>query len=188
MQRIKTISMYMCALLNILLIALPILTVTQWLLLDWAPFKKLVIEGVFFNPIQTYEGPVNVGTISLTGLTKSIGILTSVLCTVPTWLGLFFLRVAFNNYKQGQIFVFENAKAYQKLGWLFFLNALLIQPLAGLGMTLVATLSNPPGHRYITLTFGTPNLETIFCGVILIIISWVMIEGHRLQSEQELTI
>lgn len=188
MNRIKTISTYMCAFLTILLIALPIFAVAQWLLLDWAPFKKLVLNGVFFKPIETPEGLVNIGNIPLTELAKSIGLLTSLLCTVPTWLGLFFLRAAFKNYIRGQIFVFENAKSYQKLGWLFFLSALLIQPLAGLGMTLVATLSNPPGHRYITLSFGTPNLETIFCGIILIIISWVMLEGHRLQSEQELTI
>ncbi len=188
MHRIKTISTYMCAFLNILLIALPIFAVAQWLLLDWAPFKKLVLNGVFFKPIETPEGLVNIGTLPLTGLTKSIGVLTSVACTVPTWLGLFFLRAAFRNYTQGQIFVFENAMSYQKLGWLFFLSALLIQPLGGLGMILVATLSNPPGHRYISLSFGTPNLESIFCGVILIIISWVMIEGHRLQSEQELTV
>ncbi len=124
----------------------------------------------------------------LTSLAKWIGILTSLVCNLPIWLGLFLLRTVFKSYKHGHIFIFENAKAYQKLGWLFFLNALLFKPLSEMGMILVATLSNPPGHRCITLNFGTPNLESIFCGVILIIISWVMIEGHRLQSEQELTI
>jgi hypothetical protein len=188
MNRIKTISAYMCTFLNILLIALPILTILQWLLLDWVPFKKLVLDGFFCNPIQTHEGPVNIATIPLTILTKSIGVLTSVLCSVPAWLGLLFLRTAFTNYKNGRIFVYENAKAYQRIGWLFFMNALLFNFIFQLGMTFVATFSNPPGHRYISCSFGTPNLESIFCGVILIIISWVMIEGHRLQSEQELTI
>lgn len=180
MQRIKTISTYMCAFLTVLLTALPIFAVTRWLLLDWTPFKKLALNGVFFKPIETPEGFVNITSVLLTGLAKSIGIFTSLIYCLPIWLGFFILRAVFINYQQGQIFVFENAKSYQKLGWLFFLSALLIQPLCGLGMTLAATLSNPPGHRYITLSFGAPNLETIFCGIILIIISWVMIEGHRL--------
>lgn len=188
MDRIKTISTYMCTFLNVLLISFPIFAVAQWLLLDWAPFKKLVVDGLILNPIKTHEGLMNIGTLPLTGLTKSIGVLTSVVCTTPTWLGLFFLRTAFRNYTRGQIFVYENAKAYQRIGWLFFMNALLFNFLFQLGMTFVATFSNPPGHRYISCSFGTPNLEDIFCGIILIIISWVMIEGHRLQSEQELTI
>ncbi|MES2608578.1 MAG: DUF2975 domain-containing protein [Pseudomonadota bacterium] len=188
MQRIKTISTYMCTFLTVLLIVYPVLMILQWLLIDWTPFKKLVIEGVFFTPIETPEGIVNIGNIALSSLAKCIGILTSLICYMPIGLGLFLLRKVFTNYQRGQIFVFDNAKVYQKMGWLFFLNALVFKPLSGLGMIFAVTLSNPPGHRYITLSFGTPNLESIFCGIILIIISWVMMEGHRLQSEQELTI
>ena len=188
MHRIKTVSTYMCAFLNILLIALPIFTVIQWLLLDWASFKQLVLNGMFFNLIETPDGGVNVANIALTTLTKSIAIATSLIGNIPTWFGLLLLRSVFKNYQRGDIFVLPNAQAYQKLGWLCFLSAVVFEPLSHCGMVLVATLSNPPGHRCISLYFGTPNLESIFCGVVLIIISWIMIEAHALKSEQELTV
>ena len=53
---------------------------------------------------------------------------------------------------------------------------------------LMATLSNPPGHRYISLNFGTPNLEVLFWGMLVIVISWIMAEGYKLQKDQDLTI
>lgn len=188
MQRIKTISTNMCTFLSFLIIALPMYHLAQWVLLDWHPFNKLVIEGMFFYPIQLPKGIVNIGTLSLTSLAKTVGVFTTLVCDTPVLYGFLILRRAFKNYKQGLIFTSENAKTYQKLGWCFFLHALIFQPLYGLGNTLVCTMSNSIGERYISLSFGTPNLESIFFGVILIIISWVMIEGHRLQSEQELTI
>ena len=55
-------------------------------------------------------------------------------------------------------------------------------------MILMATLSNPPGHRYISLNFGTPNLEVLFWGMLVIVISWIMAEGYKLQKDQDLTI
>ena len=58
-----------------------------------------------------------------------------------------------------------------------------------MGMVWVATLSNPPGHRYISIGIDLNlSLEHIAFGALLILISWIMKEAYTLQSEQELTI
>ncbi len=86
------------------------------------------------------------------------------------------------------IFSTTNAILYKKLGWLFFWDALLIHSLSHTLMVLAVTLTNPPGHRWISVQFGTPNLEALFCGVLLIVISWVMHEASKLHDEQKFTI
>ena len=68
------------------------------------------------------------------------------------------------------------------------LNAVLVRPLAEMLMVLAATLSKPPGHRYLFFGFGTPNIKDIFMGLLIITISWVMAEGYKLQQDQQLTV
>lgn len=188
MHRILKVSNYIYYGLTCLLVFCVLCEFTLWFLLDWGPVNQLVKQGIFLDAIPTPEGPVNLGTIALTFPLRMLGLSTYLLSGLPMFYGLWVLRRLFQNYQRNLIFTHENAKKFQKLGWCFFLNALIFKPLHGFGMTLVATFSNPPGHRYMTLTFGTPNLEAIFCGIMLIIISWVMIEAHTLKSEQELTI
>jgi hypothetical protein len=189
MQRIKTISTYMCVFLNVMLIAFPIYLISRWFLLDWPLCKQLGLDIFLSRALITPEGIVNPSDLFFTTQMRSIGILTSLLCNITIWLWFYFARYVFENYKNGVVFSIENAKAYRKIGWLVFIDALICKPLSNMGDVLVATLSNPPGHRCITLDLDLGIcLQYAFFGFLLIIISWVMIEGHRLQSEQELTI
>jgi len=188
MHSIQKISSALLWVFNLLLVVLPLFMIAQWGLIEWAPFRNLVAEGMFFKPIETPEGFVNLANIALTPLSKSIGLVGSLVGMLPVFWGIMILRQIFQNYQRGNIFSTENAKKYQYLGWLFFIDGILVQPLTGMLMVLTATLSNPVGHRYISLTFGTPNLETFFCGILIIVISKVMAEGSKLQEEQRLTI
>ncbi len=188
MQKIQQVSTKIIYFLDIALILYPSSLFLTWSLMDHSLIKKLIQEGILLNPIVTPEGSVNLGTIPLTTLSKGIGILGSFLGAVPLLWGLWRLKKLFHNYKKGNVFSIENVQTYQVLGWLFFLDGLLAKPISEMLMILTATLSNPVGHRYISLSFGTPNLESLFCGVLIIVISWVMREGYKLQEDQELTI
>jgi hypothetical protein len=107
---------------------------------------------------------------------------------LPFLLSLLVLKSIFKNYQQGEIFSTANALHYKKLGWLFFLDALLIKSLSNTLLVLAVTLTNPPGHRWITISYGTPNLKALFCGMLVIIISWVMLEASKLHDDQQFTI
>ena len=64
----------------------------------------------------------------------------------------------------------------------------MAKPLCQALLTIAATLSNPPGQKQIIITFGMINLESLFCGAIIIVIARVMYLGNTLQEEQRLII
>jgi hypothetical protein len=189
MHHIQKVSTYFIWLFNLLLIVIPVLALSYWVLLDWEPFRYLTLQGLFSdNPIITPEGPVKLSHLKLTPLSLSIGILGSLLYSLPIFLGVLVLKHLFQNYKKGVIFSPKNVKNYKYLGWILFLDALFVKPIGNMLLILAATLSNAPGHRYISISFGTPSLESIFYGLLIIVISWIMAEGYKLQEEQNLTI
>ena len=144
MQRIKTISTNMCTFLNVLIIAFPIYLISQWFLVDWPFCKQLGIDGFLFSSIITPEGTVHPSDLFFTTQMRFVGISTSLLCNITIWLWFYFARYVFENYKNGVVFSIENAKAYRRIGWLVFIDALIFKPLSHMGDVLVATLSNPP--------------------------------------------
>ncbi|MBI2707292.1 MAG: DUF2975 domain-containing protein [Proteobacteria bacterium] len=188
MTRIQKVSSYLLIISNLLLIALPLFILSLWLFMETLPIKEAISEGLFFDFVRTPEGVVNLSMIKWNPLTKFIGFMASFVGLLPILLGLFVLKAVFRKYQKGEIFNAYNARYYKYLGWLFFLNALIARPLSDMLEVLAVTLSNPPGHRYITLGFGTPNVEGLLCGLVIIVISWVMVEGYKLQEEQEFVI
>jgi hypothetical protein len=188
MHNIQKVSSYLIWIFNALLIIFPLCLIAQWTLFDWAPYKKLVAQDFISNTIKTPEGFVDLTKINFTPLSWSIGFLGGFVNFVPLFLGLLVLKHLFQNYRKGNIFSCENVQKYKYLGWLFFLDGLVAKPICDMLLTLSATLSNPPGHRYISINFGTPNLEVLFCGFLVILISWIMAEGYKLLEDQSLTI
>jgi len=188
MTKIQKVSRYFLISFKILLILLPLCALIQWLFIDTTPMKTLMDLGLIQAAISTPEGYVSLGTVHWTILAKFVGFIAQSLGLLPLFLSLFALKSVFQNYQKGEIFNTMNARSYRYLGCLFFLYALIVEPLSNLLMVLAVTLTNPPGHRYITLAFGTLNLEALYCGMLVIVISWVMLEASKLRDEQELTI
>lgn len=185
MLRIQKLSQIMIYILNCLLVLIPLSTISVWVFNQWSTWAVIFSKSM---TIETPDGMINIANLTLTPLQQMIGISGSFMGLLPLLLGAIMLKKLFQNYKVGCIFTLENAGRYKKLGALFFLHAFIAQPLQGLLYVLAITLSNPPGHRFISIGFGTPNLETIFCGILVIIISWVMAEAQKLQDDQHLTI
>jgi hypothetical protein len=189
MDKIKQLSSFLIKIFNLLLVIIPVWIAMQWVFIDWFPFiKGLVAEGILGSPIQTPEGAINLSQTKLNLLSRIVGLIGSTIGSLPLFLGLLILKGLFKNYQRGAIFVAENAQKYKYLGWLFFLEGLLIKSLSDMLVVLAVTLSNPPGHRFLTIGFGTPNLEDLFCGLLVIVISWIMAEGHKIQEDQQFTI
>lgn len=188
MDKIQRVSRYFEIIFNTLLVFLPLSLILQWLFIDTNTIKNLLDQGFLLKPISTPEGYVNLNAIQWSFLAKVTGFLAQSTGFLPIFLSLFVLKSIFLNYQKGVIFSTINARQYTYLGWLFFLDALIAQPLSNLLMVLAVTLANPPGHRYISLSFGTPNIEALLCGMLVIVISWVMLEASKLHDEQLFTV
>jgi hypothetical protein len=188
MNKIQKISGYVLSIINFLIISIPIVMILTWTFMDTETMKMLITHGLT-QAIQVPEGGyVEMNQVHWTTLSKFVGFISGLIGYLPVFLSLLCLRKIFSNYKKTEIFNSGNAKHFNTLGWLFFLDALLAKPISGGLMVTAITLTNPPGHRYITLGFGTPNLQAVFCGVLVIVISWVMMEASKLRDEQRFVI
>lgn len=187
MKRIQKTSAYLIFAFNTLLAIIPMIVFIKTLFIS-SPPENVFLQELLQKTIQTPEGSVNLATIEWSDLSKILAGCSNLLTFLPFFLGLFPLKSIFKNYQKNEIFTQANAKHYRYLGWLFFLNALFAKPISSMLMICAATLSNPPGHRYLVLSFGTPNLEALFSGILIIVISWVMLEASKLHDEQKFTI
>lgn len=188
MEKIQKLSGTLKTTFKILAVITPIFICLQWLLIDWQPVKVLVQMSLLLKPITTPDGLVNLGNIELSLTTKILALLGNLLTAFPYIFGYILLHKLFLNYQKGKIFISDNITIYKKLGRLSFIHGILCIPLSETIMVLVATSVNPPGHRCLQIGFGTPSLEAILCGLLIIVISWVMQQGHALQEENQLTI
>ena len=188
MNRIRKVSTFLLILLNSLLVAMPVFFTVLWLCIETGPIKEVIQSGALLSPVHTPEGLINLAAVPWTTLAKAMGFTAFILSALPLWLGLFALKDIFKNYQNGAIFTGFNARRYNYVGWLFFFNALLIKPFGDALMVVAVTLTNPPGHRYITFGFGSPTFGALFCGAIIVVISWVMMEASKLHDEQQFTI
>jgi hypothetical protein len=188
MFRIQKASYFLLHALTALLVLLPLKEVVFWSFIDTEIVQTFLESSLSKASIVTPEGIVYYNQIIWNFFNKSIFLGVSLLGLFPFLMGLYILKNIFSNYYHKEIFSAANAINYRWLGWLFFIDALIATPLSHMGMVLAATMSNAEGHRYISLNFGTPNLETLFCGFIIIVISWVMFEASKIQEDQHLTI
>lgn len=186
MNRIRKTSSYLIGLFNLLIITLPVAYSLFWLCIGTSWIPHFIVQGLF--PLQTPQGVILLSKVAWTPLTKIIGFGSDLIGQLPFFIGLLVLRSIFKNYKHGAIFTIDNASSFSKLGWLFLAQAFITTPLSRSLLMIAATFSNHPGHRYLSIEFGTYSIESLFCGIIMIIISWVMLEASKLQEEQTFTI
>ena len=95
------------------------------------------------------------------------------------------MHIIFRNYLKGEVFSVRNALHYRTISWIFFWDALLIKSLSHTLLVFAVTFSNPPGHRYFSVSFGSPNFKILVIAWIFLMISQVMMEGSRLQEKQD---
>jgi hypothetical protein len=142
----------------------------------------------FGKTIQTPEGYINLSNVSWTPMLQLLGFSADMVGILPFLISLFVLKAIFKNYQDGEVFSVRNAILYRRLGTLFLIDALLIKSLSQTLMVLAVTFTSPPGHRYLSVSFGMPNLTSLFYGILVIIVSWVMLEASKLHDEQKFTI
>ncbi len=190
MNKINKISSHMIKAFNSLLIIIPLVTTIQWIFITTkmaglpAIMDSVILEKIILTP----EGSVDLSTVDWTLPLKILGFSADMIGLLPFLISLMILKSIFKNYHRGEIFSTPNAEKYKKLGWIALFDALIIKSLSDTLLILVVTFTNPPGHRYLTVGFGMPNLKTLFLGISLIIISWVMLEASKIYDEQKFTI
>lgn len=188
MNRIQKVSAFFLAIFKMLLVVLPAITLFEWLLMNSTFMHGPFAQMFLLRPFTAPEGAVNLAEVAWTPLTQFIGLSADLLFLLPILISLFALICIFKHYKQGEIFNVANARYYRLIGWMFIFDAFIARPIYEVLMTLTVTFNNAPGHRYIATGFGNTNVEALFCGAVVIVISWVMLEASKLHDEQKYTV
>lgn len=187
MDRVKTFSRWLELILKFWLSLSIIIGLSQWIWIESAFIKNLAMKGILHYKI---EGITNTTfpALALSGKAKALATLANCVSHLPLWIGLWILIRLFQNYQRGEIFTLTNALFYKKLGYLLCINALIVKVIGEALTVLSLTLNNPVGQRVLSIGFSSDNLEILFYGVMIIVISWIMKEAYCLQEERNLTV
>ena len=183
MDNIIKISRFMQFICAILLLAYPVLVILYWV---YAP-NPIAIGSPDMNFHLSFIPPGTPILYTLDLKTKLIGFAATLIPVAVDMLLIYCLIRLFNLYKNAQIFVIDSAKYIKKTAY-FLLLSQIIHPLYHATIMAIITWNNPANARYFTLHFDETNIGIILIALIIILVSWVMVEGCKLQQEQDLTV
>lgn len=180
MNKIKQVSFWFRLFFQAALYLSPALLAFAWIFSTPNNFNPGYISG--FGPVPH---DLNIPILySLNASTKLMGFLISCIPLSITMLILYYLVKLFKLYEHAQIFTFANVKYIRNIGWLVLLSQ-IIRPIYEAMITAALTFQNPHGHRFASISFSNNNLTTLIIALIIILISWVMAEGCKLNDEQK---
>lgn len=145
-------------------------------------FSSMPIEYV-----MSIQLPVDV---DLPSQRLTIRILSCIVLMVPTiivMVGFYYLIQLFKLYARNTIFGLNNVILIKKIGITFLAQAfaiILIQPI----LSIILTMDAPPGGHMIAIGVGSHEISNFVIGFIVVLISWIMEEGRKLEEEKNLTI
>lgn len=185
MNKIKSVSLFFRVVFQGLFVLIPLVFAIGWSI---AP-DPLISPGHIFsmNVIpREYNGRI---FHVLTSSEKFLGFIFNCIPMAVYLFILYSLIKLFRLYEQGEIFSLKNVKNIRNVGYGLLIGQ-LIYPFYSVIMGLVLTLGNPKGQhlRYIAITLDQTNIGILLTGLLVILISWIMAEGCKLQEEQQLTI
>ena len=189
MNKIQRTSRYLRWIFTALMAITPVLYIASWCLLPDILKKDSFIMG--FDVVPRVLSNVVSGEIimhhPLTTMMRLLGLTISLVPLGITLLLYANLVTLFLMYERLSFFTMENVAIIKKIG-VYMLLSELIRPFVEAATTVLLTWQNGPGQRVIAISLQGYNVVLIITGVMIILISWIMAEGHRLKEEQQLTI
>lgn len=177
LPRIQKVSGKFYFFFSMLIVVLPLYHIVFWMFINHLP-ETLINVNI---------APTRLAPHELSPELRIIGFLASLLPLAAKLYGIINLRRIFAFYKQGIIFSYEQVECFRKSGM-----ALILWMAAGIVYDSVAgvlfTWGNPPGQRILRVGFGSVDITALMVGLIVLVISWVMEEGRKLDEERSLTI
>jgi Protein of unknown function (DUF2975) len=177
MNKINKLSCRFQLLFWMLFFIYPVLVVSTWLGGSALPSKYLSFARI----------PVDVELHSLRFMVRFLACLVEMLPTAIVMLGFYYLIQLFKLYAQNTIFGLQNVILIKKIGLTFIgqmIVSIVTQPL----LSIILTMDAAPGGHLVAIGFGSDELSHLVIGGIVVLISWIMEEGRKLEEEKSLTI
>jgi hypothetical protein len=178
MHKIKSISAKFRIVFQLAFIFVPLIDCVIWIFYEKLPYDVTV---------TLLPHTLNLNSININPTTKTLACLVSLLQVMVIWFALYQLVKLFRNYERGDIFSLANVGHYRKLGYTVFAWVFANKLVEAL-MSVVLTFQNPAGQRQLVISLGSTDLIGFAIGGLIILIAWIMNEGHKLNEEQALII
>ncbi len=182
-KKIETLSRILKVLFLGLACALPIVNAGGWIT-DGYMFLQPWIHWEVLPQLSEASIPA-FGQLSVQA--KLLGFLISLIPVGFKTAALLFLMKLFGLFEKREFFSKESVLYIRKLGFCLLFGQLVYPFYMGM-MTLALTMNNPPGMRNITVGFEGEQASLTIVALIVILVSWIMNEGRKLQEESEATI
>lgn len=184
-KKLISTSKAMLLIFRILFVILILMAIIPWI----APTTEV---GKFLLSLQGFSAIMNAShknidafMLTVTPLSRLLGFIGSIITLLPLLLGTMIMLKLSKNYVSGNVFNLDNAKSYSLLGIIYFVSAILVQPIYQMFFYACATINNPAGQRFIAFTIGVDSLTAMFFAIILIAIAQVMKLGQKISDDQE---
>jgi len=174
-QRITIMSMRLKKTCTVLIYCLPLVSGLFWFFFNW-----------LYARVPMIPLPVRLDH-EVDGITRLFAFLADMIPVSVVIFGLFRLRILFSLYEKALIFTEQNVDCFRSLGRALILWAVCDVIRTSL-LSVILTLQNPPGQRMITVSFDSGEFTGVFVGIVVLIISWVMDEGRKIEEEQALIV
>lgn len=96
--------------------------------------------------------------------------------------GLYFLRRAFANFANGELFNLTNSRDLRGFSILLLIQA-LATPLHFALSSVLLSLNHPAGQKMLSISFGSNEFRAVGVALVLWVMSNLLVEGCRLQTE-----
>ncbi len=147
-----------------------------------ALFFLLRLENLAGLAQSTLGLPIQWWTVS-TGQWYSLWAVTVAYLSIGL-VALFFLRRAFSNFAHGELFNLSNSRDLRRFSILFFLQA-LATPIHLAVLSLILSMNHPVGEKMLSIAIGSNELKAIGVALILWVMSDLLVEGCKLQAENQ---
>lgn len=99
--------------------------------------------------------------------------------------GLYFLRRPFANFARGELFNLVNSLNLRRFSMLLFAQA-LAKPLLFAAASVLLSANHSAGNKMLAISIGSNEIRMIATAIVFWVISNLLIEGCKLQSENRL--
>lgn len=177
--RIQRISKRFRYLFTVLIFFIPLADFLFWLSFNYMPDSFLTPDGFLAGLPATADQDLSL-------LFLAFGFLISLIPVTVATYGMLTLSRLFRLYENAIVFTRDNVRLIRKLGYVIIAWVAANQLFTPL-ISAVITHGNP-GLPTITVSLNISDLSTLIMGSIVVLISWVMDEGRKLENEQMHTV
>lgn len=175
MAKIRRVSRRFKRLCTALLWLIPLSLAAYWLFFNQLPEE--VVRESFAASVSRTQPPYIRCLAFLAGMIPAGALMYAVSG----------LRRLFGLYMQGRIFTGDNVRCFRRIGYalIWWAGASFVHiPLS----SVIMSLENGPGKRMLTVALSSDQAINLLLGGVVLLVSWVMDEGRKLEEDRALTI